>query len=106
MVWLAFIFIFHRQNFSLRATAGPHTFILNVLHVQDPESGYGGLSDSFSEKSVRLGFIRKVYSILSVQLVVTMAIIGIFRVEAVVDFSSERNQCGSLSLVEVQALMP
>ena len=57
----------------------------------DPESGYGGLSDSFSEKSVRLGFIRKVYSILSVQLVVTMAIIGIFRIDSVVRFSGERN---------------
>ena len=65
--------------------------ISDVLHVQDPESGYGGLSDSFSEKSVRLGFIRKVYSILSVQLVVTMAIIGIFRIDSVVRFSGERN---------------
>ena len=84
MVWLTFKF-FPSTEFSLRA--GPHSFILNVLHVQDPESGYGGLSDSFSEKSVRLGFIRKVYSILSVQLVVTMAIIGIFRIDSVVQFS-------------------
>jgi len=57
----------------------------------DPESGYGGLSGSFSEKSVRLGFIRKVYSILSVQLVVTMAIIGIFRIDSVVRFSVENS---------------
>ena len=46
----------------------------------------------FGEKSVRLGFIRKVYSILSVQLVVTMAIIGIFRIESVVKFSGERTE--------------
>ena len=63
----------------------------SILHVQDPENGYGGLSDSFSEKSVRLGFIRKVYSILSVQLVVTMAIIGIFRIDSVVQFSGGKN---------------
>ena len=42
--------------------------IYNVPSQEPPEDGeYGGLTNSFTEKSVRLGFIRKVYSILSVQ---------------------------------------
>jgi hypothetical protein len=36
-----------------------------LFHGQD--EGYGGFSESFSEKSVRLAFIRKVYSILCLQ---------------------------------------
>jgi hypothetical protein len=36
--------------------------------MQEPENGeYGGIGGSFSDKAVRLGFIRKVYSILCVQ---------------------------------------
>jgi hypothetical protein len=31
-------------------------------HDQDSEEGYGGMGSSFSDKAVRLGFIRKVRS--------------------------------------------
>jgi len=51
------------------------------------DDGYGGLADTFSEKAVRLGFIRKVYSILTAQLVVTMGIVGLFFVDTVRDYA-------------------
>merc|ERR1711936_1183119 len=52
--------------------------------------GYGGMSpDSFGDKAVRLGFIRKVYAILSAQLAVTLAIIGVFMIPSVQKFSAE-----------------
>jgi len=50
---------------------------------QDSETPYGGLSESFGDKAVRLGFIRKVYSILCTQLALTLGIIGVFQVESV-----------------------
>lgn len=66
----------------------------------EPEDGeYGGLTNSFSEKSVRLGFIRKVYSILSVQLVITMAIIGIFTLESVKKYSAVHPELWILAMV-------
>jgi len=47
--------------------------------MQEQENGeYGGIGNSFSDKAVRLGFIRKVYSILCVQV---LGIIMIFGVE-------------------------
>ena len=42
--------------------------------------------DSFGDKAVRLGFIRKVYAILSAQLAVTLAIIGVFMIPSVQKF--------------------
>lgn len=42
------------------------------------DGGYGGLGGSFSDKAVRLGFIRKVYSLLTAQLVLTMGFIAVF----------------------------
>ena len=54
------------------------------MYGGDNESG--GLLDSasaFSEASIRRGFMRKVYSILSLQLLVTAAIAGIFFIEPV-----------------------
>jgi len=63
------------------------------------DGGYGGFSNSFSEKSIRLGFIRKVYSILSVQLIVTMAIIGIFTIESVQRFTAANSWLWILALV-------
>ncbi|XP_037077573.1 protein lifeguard 1-like [Pollicipes pollicipes] len=59
---------------------------------------YGGASDDyqepltgsafdFSEQSVRKGFIRKVYSILMMQLVVTAGLIGIFFAESVREYA-------------------
>ncbi|OQV18840.1 putative Protein lifeguard 1 [Hypsibius exemplaris] len=41
------------------------------------EHGFSG-NFEFSEKSIRLGFIRKVYAILSVQLVITLGFITLF----------------------------
>jgi len=67
---------------------------------EPPEDGeYGGLTNSFTEKSVRLGFIRKVYSILSVQLVITMAIIGIFTLESVKAYSQGHPELWILAMV-------
>ena len=60
--------------------------------VSIPEDEQTAAGLNFGDKTIRRGFIRKVYSILSVQLVVTMAIIGIFRIDSVVQFSSERNE--------------
>merc|ERR1712029_926248 len=56
-------------------------------------------TNSFSEKSVRLGFIRKVYSILCMQLVVTMGIIGIFTVEKVKLYSAQHPEMWWIALV-------
>ena len=56
---------------------------------------YGGIEDggetglmadsmnAFSEASIRRGFVRKVYGILSAQLILTMAIVGIFYIPEV-----------------------
>nr|ACO14557.1 Fas apoptotic inhibitory molecule 2 [Caligus clemensi] len=43
---------------------------------------------AFSDKAVRLGFIRKVYGLLCVQLGITAAIMGIFSIEKVKLFSA------------------
>ncbi|XP_023327752.1 protein lifeguard 1 [Eurytemora carolleeae] len=56
------------------------------------DDGYGGMSDTFSEKSVRLGFIRKVYSILCAQLVVTMGIVGIFTLQSVKVYAAQHQE--------------
>ena len=49
------------------------------------DSEEGGLltTSAFSEDNVRRGFIKKVYSILSAQLIVTMAIMGFFFIQPV-----------------------
>jgi len=52
------------------------------------EAGYDGMGSSFSDKAVRLGFIRKVYSILTAQLVLTMAFIGLFFLDSVKGFTA------------------
>lgn len=44
----------------------------------DAEAGSAGDGYSFDDQSIRRGFIRKVYSILTVQLLVSMAFIAIF----------------------------
>ncbi len=49
----------------------------------DGETGGLLANSAFSEDNVRRGFIRKVYSILSLQLLVTMGIMGIFFNESV-----------------------
>lgn len=42
------------------------------------ESALGGFENAFSEKAVRMGFIRKVYGILMVQLAITCSFIAMF----------------------------
>ena len=93
-------------------------FFLDEMFMSDShnqgaeESGYGGMGSSFSDKAIRLNFIRKVswgcklqicrfhnlpiicicvlqvYSILTVQLIVTMAFIGFFFIPSVKGFSA------------------
>jgi len=68
--------------------------------MQEPENGeYGGIGTSFSDKAVRLGFIRKVYSILCVQLTVTMAIIGVFTMESVKLYARQHQEMWWIALV-------
>jgi len=45
------------------------------------------MSDSFGDKAVRLGFIRKVYSILCAQLTVTLGIVAVFTAESVKNYA-------------------
>jgi len=54
------------------------------------DSGEGGLltTSAFTEDNVRRGFIKKVYSILSGQLLVTMAIMGFFFIQPVREYST------------------
>ncbi|KAK7071199.1 hypothetical protein SK128_003819 [Halocaridina rubra] len=44
----------------------------------DPEGAFDGMVDAFSEKAVRMAFIRKVYGILFIQLLITFGIVAIF----------------------------
>merc|ERR1712142_1302203 len=68
--------------------------------------GYGGMSpDSFGDKAVRMGFIRKVYAILSAQLAVTLAIIGVFMIPSVQKFSAENPWLYILALVVAFVVM-
>jgi len=55
------------------------------------ENESGGLLDSadaFSDKVIRRGFMRKVYSLLSLQLLLTTAVAGIFYVPSIREFAS------------------
>lgn len=70
----------------------------NVFQGAD-DGGYGGMSDSFSDKAVRLGFIRKVYSILCAQLALTMALIGFFFIPSVQLFAAKNSWVLILALV-------
>lgn len=63
------------------------------------DEGYGGFSESFSEKSVRLAFIRKVYSILCLQLAVTAGIIGIFTMQSVKEYAHQHQEMWWIALV-------
>jgi FtsH-binding integral membrane protein len=44
---------------------------------RDAEAAVPGFSGSFGDKAIRQAFVRKVYSILSVQLLATVAFIAI-----------------------------
>ncbi|KAI8778269.1 protein lifeguard 1 [Biomphalaria glabrata] len=57
----------------------------------DPEAGdHYFQEDSFSEKSIRLGFIRKVYAILFLQIGITAAMIALFiYVDPIKEYSRE-----------------
>lgn len=50
----------------------------NMNNVESGYGGDGGGAFAFSDKSIRMGFIRKVYSILMCQIAVTVAIIALF----------------------------
>merc|ERR1712059_1961 len=50
------------------------------------------MGDSFGEKAVRLGFIRKVYSILCCQLTLTLGIIGVFTMDSVKEYATGDGQ--------------
>jgi len=56
------------------------------------DAEYGGMSDSFGEKAVRLGFIRKVYSILCAQLCLTLGLIGLFMMDDVKNYARGEGQ--------------
>ncbi|XP_059097568.1 protein lifeguard 3-like isoform X2 [Tigriopus californicus] len=62
------------------AHAGMSNMMRNVTggYDSDAEGGNAGNMASFADKAVRRGFIRKVYGILSIQLMITCAIIAIF----------------------------
>lgn len=70
-----------------------HT-IYRPTHENDLEGG-GGATDSFgrsfSDKNLRRGFVRKVYSILSVQLLVSFAIVALFVFSMDVKMWARRN---------------
>jgi len=53
------------------------------------DGGYSGMGGSFGDKAIRLGFIRKVYSLLCAQLSLTMGFIGIFFIPKVAAFSRD-----------------
>lgn len=63
---------------------GPSDANAGMRRPSDPEMGLpasapsGGSVNPFSDKNIRMGFIRKVYAILSVQLLITAAIIAAF----------------------------
>jgi len=61
--------------------------------------------DSFGDKAVRMGFIRKVYAILSAQLAVTLAIIGVFMIPSVQKFSAANPWLYILALVVAFVVM-
>jgi len=78
----------------------PSSSYFSIDAMQEQENGeYGGIGNSFSDKAVRLGFIRKVYSILCVQLTVTMAIIGVFTVESVKLYARQHQEMWWIALV-------
>ena len=61
-----------------------------IMSYQDMESGgLLGSADAFSDAAIRRGFIRKVYGILSVQLLVTMAVAGLFFIPSVQGYASQ-----------------
>ncbi|GBM17431.1 Protein lifeguard 2 [Araneus ventricosus] len=69
------------------------------LYGSDTNFG-GGFDDSFSEKSIRHAFIRKVYSILMVQLAITTGFICLFIYEPKVkDYSMQHPEMFWIALV-------
>ncbi|XP_068235098.1 protein lifeguard 1-like [Palaemon carinicauda] len=46
--------------------------------MSDPENAYDVMAAAFSEQAIRKGFIRKVYGILFIQLLITFGIVAIF----------------------------
>ena len=56
---------------------------------EDNESGVLVDSDAFSDQAIRRGFIRKIYSILSLQLMLTTAVAGLFFIEGIRLYASQ-----------------
>lgn len=73
----------------------------NLSQYEDQEvGGHGGTPPaSFEDKAVRLGFLKKVYAILSAQLAVTLAIIGVFMIPSVQKFSADNSWLYILAMV-------
>lgn len=67
---------------AFSGTAGhsePYQNTTQAPTMDDVEGQYGSMENfAFSDKSIRLGFIRKVYFILCIQLVITFGIVALF----------------------------
>ena len=73
---------------------------------QDMESGgLLGSADAFSDAAIRRGFIRKVYGILSFQLLVTMAVAGLFFVPTVREYAVNNTWLMFVALVPIIVCM-
>lgn len=62
------------------------------MNTYDSESNFATMESSFSEKAIRMGFIRKVYGILMVQLAITVSFIAIFLYVDGVKQYTQRNE--------------
>ncbi|XP_013786944.1 protein lifeguard 1-like [Limulus polyphemus] len=74
--------------------------------VADEGAPFSNFENAFSEKAVRMGFIRKVYGILMVQLAITLGFIALFLyVPAVKKFTSTHIELFWIALVLMFILM-
>ncbi|CAB4068979.1 UBLCP1 [Lepeophtheirus salmonis] len=89
----AFIFSVYIIFDTQMMLGGTHKCLLRIKTTmdRDMESGqqYADIDTmaAFSDKGVRLGFIRKVYGLLCAQLAITSAIVGIFTMQSVKTYS-------------------
>jgi len=73
----------------------------------DTESQGGDLAMEFSDKAVRRGFIRKVYSIISVQLLLTFGVCFLFKSVGAIRYGLHPGNAGPLfwSVLAISAVM-
>lgn len=83
---------------------------MNPPYMEDGDPNYNDSGMGFSDKSIRAGFIRRVYSILSIQLLVTLGFVMLFVLNRDVQLYAHRNpqlliipMIGTLVLVCVMA---